>query len=112
MLSSTAEDGEIEVRISSGELGIMIMQQTSSLEILKLERDNLLKGLSGENERLYVPPQAYTNQPTIAETPDSINAEAINIQVDPLKAMLAGTFIAPETVGEEEEEDEESDDSF
>nr|CAD7265258.1 unnamed protein product [Timema shepardi] len=91
---------------------IMIMQQTSSLEILKLERDNLLKGLSGENERLYVPPQAYTNQPTIAETPDSINAEAINIQVDPLKAMLAGTFIAPETVGEEEEEDEESDDSF
>nr|CAD7404535.1 unnamed protein product [Timema cristinae] len=91
---------------------IMIMQQTSSLEILKLERDNLLRGLSGENKTLYVPPEAYTNQPNITETPDSINAEAINIQVDPLKAMLAGTFIAPETFGEEEEEDEESDDSF
>ncbi|CAG2056249.1 unnamed protein product [Timema podura] len=84
---------------------ILIMQQTSSLEILKLQRDNLLRGLSGENESVYVPPIADTNQPTITETTDSINAEAINIQVDPLKAMLAGTFIAPETFGEEEDEE-------
>nr|CAD7458032.1 unnamed protein product [Timema tahoe] len=106
---STAIDMMLtKINEARNKVQILIMQQTSSLEILKLQRDNLLRGLSGENESVYVPPRADTNQPTITETTDSINAEAINIQVDPLKAMLAGTFIAPETFGGEEEEDEET----
>nr|CAD7589984.1 unnamed protein product [Timema genevievae] len=85
---STAIDMMLtKINEARNKVQILIMQQTSSLEILKLQRDNLLRGLSGENESVYVPPIADTNQPTITETTDSINAEAINIQVDPLKAL-------------------------